>query len=312
MPLHSVKSITLGVPDVPAAAEFYRDFNLTESAPGVFATADGGEQLRLEQSPVRRLLELTIGADDPDDVDRVASQLTALDVAVERNGNGQGIAAVDPGTGVRVRVEAAPRIEQDTVASTPYNAPGRVDRSGRSPRLVEPGEEPTARPRKLGHVVIGSTDLEPSYRFFLEGIGFKLSDQVSDKAFFMRCSTDHHNLLLQQAPVQFLHHTSWQVQDVDEIGHGAQHLLAKDPARHVWGFGRHHIGSNFFWYFRDPAGNFVEYYADMDCILDDQLWEPGVFDGPAALYSWGPPPPPSFIRPDDLAELMAGLHTPKG
>ena len=50
----------------------------------------------------------------------------------------------------------------------------------------------------------------------------------------------------------------------------------------------------------------------MDCILDDQLWEPGVFDGPAALYSWGPPPPPSFIRPDDLTELMAGLHTPKG
>jgi len=25
----------------------------------------------------------------------------------------------------------------------------------------------------------------------------------------MRCSTDHHNLLVQQAPVAFLHHTAW-------------------------------------------------------------------------------------------------------
>jgi hypothetical protein len=26
------------------------------------------------------------------------------------------------------------------------------------------------------------------------------------------------------------------------------------------------------------------------------------------LYAWGPPPPPSFLAPDDLAELMAGAH----
>jgi hypothetical protein len=28
------------------------------------------------------------------------------------------------------------------------------------------------------------------------------------------------------------------------------------PERHVWGLGRHYVGSNFFWYLRDPAGNF--------------------------------------------------------
>jgi hypothetical protein len=50
----------------------------------------------------------------------------------------------------------------------------------------------------------------------------------------------------------------------------------------------------------------------MDCILDDQLWKPQVWEGMHALYAWGPPPPASFIRPDDLAELMAGLHSPKG
>ena len=32
------------------------------------------------------------------------------------------------------------------------------------------------RPRKLGHVVLGTTDLEASQRFFIDGIGFKVSD----------------------------------------------------------------------------------------------------------------------------------------
>jgi catechol 2,3-dioxygenase-like lactoylglutathione lyase family enzyme len=307
MPLHRVSQVVIGVPDVEKTAEFYRDFNLSEGEPGVFSTADGGEQLRLKHSPVRRLLELAIGADNPDDVDRVTAQVTALGVDVQRTEDG--MVATDPGTGVRVRVEVSPRVQQDPVPPTPYNGPGRTERLGRAPKLQ--AEEPKARPRKLGHVVIGTTALEPSQKFFMEGIGFKLSDQIGHNAYFLRCSEDHHNLLLQNAPVQFLHHTSWQVEDVDEIGLGAQHLLSKDPSRHVWGFGRHYVGSNFFWYFRDPAGNFAEYYADMDCIPDDQVWKPQVWEGMHSLYSWGPPPPPSFLRPDDLTELMAGLHSPK-
>lgn len=307
MALHRLNSVTIGVPDVDAAREFYTDFNLTETAPGVFASVDGGDQLRIVHGPVRRLVELSIGAESPDDVDRVASQLARLDIPVARDAGG--IAAVDPGTSVRVRVEVAPKLVQQPAPAPRYNGPGRIDRQGRAPRLPQ-GDDPIARarPRKLGHVVIGSTDVGASNRFFLHGIGFKISDEVKGTAYFMRCSEDHHNLLVQRAPVQFLHHTSWQVEDVDEIGLGAQALLAKDPSRHVWGFGRHHIGSNFFWYFRDPAGNFSEYYSDLDCIVDDQLWKPQVWEGMRALYSWGPPPPPSFLRPDDLAELMAGMH----
>jgi hypothetical protein len=51
-------------------------------------------------------------------------------------------------------------------------------------------------------------------------------------------------------------------------------MLEEHPERHVWGLGRHYGGSNFFWYLKDPAGNFSEYYSDMDCIIDDQLWTP--------------------------------------
>jgi catechol 2,3-dioxygenase-like lactoylglutathione lyase family enzyme len=308
--LHRINSVTIGVPDVESTAAFYREFGLTEAAPGVFATPDGGEQLRVVHTPLRRLVEVSIGAEDPDDIDRVASQLAAIGVTPQRAGSI--VSAVDGGTGVNVRVEIAPKIVQDEVPPTAYNGPGRPARSNeRSPRLRPDDELVGARPRKLGHVVVGSLDIDASNKFFIEGIGFKVSDSVKGLAHFMRCSNDHHNVLVQKSPVQFLHHTSWQVADVDEIGLGAQALLTKDPSRHVWGFGRHHIGSNFFWYFRDPAGNFSEYYSDLDVIVDDQLWKPQVWEGMRSLYSWGPPPPASFIRPDDLAELMAGSHPAK-
>jgi hypothetical protein len=49
--------------------------------------------------------------------------------------------------------------------------------------------------------------------------------------------------------------------------------------------------------------------AVLDCIVDDQLWTPRVWEGMKSLVSWGPPVPPSFLAPDDLGALMAGAHT---
>jgi len=307
MALHRLTSVTIGVPDVGATAAYYEEFGLTPTGAGRFATVDGGEQLALVPSPRRRLLELGVGADDADDLGRIAAQLAKLEIAVER-GDGF-IAAVDPGTQARVAVRIAPRIQQAETPAAACNTPGCVERINSRADAVT--RAATVRPRKLGHVVLGSTDTEASERFFIEGIGFKVSDTVAGLATFLRCSTDHHNLLVQRAPIDFLHHTSWQLDDVDEVGRAATAMLANDPSRHVWGLGRHHIGSNFFWYLKDPAGNFTEYYADLDCIVEDQLWQPGVWEGPNSLYSWGPPPPMSFLAPDDLGALMAAAHQPR-
>jgi hypothetical protein len=307
VPLHRLTQIVMGVPNVEQTASYYADFGLvraTRDGDHTFATVDGGEQLRIVSSPRRRLVQLGIGADDPDDLDRVAASLAALDVAAERTATS--VRAVDPGTEVTVHVEIAPRYAQQPTPAPAYNTPG-VDarREHRAPGIMRDGP---VRPRKLGHVVLGSTDQEFSQRFFQQGIGFKISDTVPGLAAFMRCSTDHHNVLVQQAPVAFLHHTSWQVDDVDEVGRGASAMLEADPARHTWGLGRHFIGSNFFWYLKDPAGNFSEYYSDLDCIVDDALWTPGVWEGAKALWAWGPPPPPSFLAPEDLGALMTGTH----
>lgn len=59
------------------------------------------------------------------------------------------------------------------------------------------------------------------------------------------------------------------------MGRGATAMLEADPDRHSWGLGRHFIGSNFFWYLRDPAGNFSEYYSDMVALLMMRYGSPG-------------------------------------
>lgn len=80
--------------------------------------------------------------------------------------------------------------------------------------------------------------------------------------------------------MQYLHHTAWEVSDVDEVGRGATAMLDGHPERHAWGMGRHHIGSNM----------------------------PDVFEGSQGLYSWGPPPPEDWMLPEDIAAGMMGLH----
>jgi catechol 2,3-dioxygenase-like lactoylglutathione lyase family enzyme len=311
MALHRLTSISVGVPDVAATAAYYRDFGLapvgeTSAGGRRFTTRDGGEQLRIVYAPRRRLLSVGVGAQDRDDLDRVRANLARLDIPY--TGYGDSVTVGDPHSQLEVTVELAPPIIQEPATVAPTNGPGHPDRlNGRAPAVER---EERVRPRKLGHLVIGSVDQEATQRFFVDGLGFKISDEMKGRAAFLRCSTDHHNVLVQRAPLNFLHHTAWEVDDVDEVGRGASAMLADHPERHIWGLGRHHIGSNFFWYLRDPAGNFSEYYSDLDCIVSDALWQPSVVEGARALYNWGPPPPPSFLAPDDLAELMTGSHAP--
>ncbi|MFY9930539.1 MAG: VOC family protein [Streptosporangiaceae bacterium] len=335
MALHRLTSITMGVPNVEETSAYYAEFGLqpgdaqpgdaqagdtqpgaaqpSDAQPGAassgsdvwFGTRDGGRQLRIVPAATRRLVDLHVGVDDPDDLDRAADNLQRLGIEVQR---GPGwISAVEKATGTQAYLEVAARLHQEAVPPTPYNGPGRVER----PATRAPGIQRTepVQPRKLGHAVLGSTEAETTRAFFVQGLGFKISDHIKGAGTFMRCSTDHHNVLVLQAPVSFLHHTSWQVDDVDDVGRGATAMLTDHPERHVWGLGRHYGGSNFFYYLKDPAGNFSEYYSDMDCIVDDQLWTPQDLEGAQGLFSWGPPPPPSFLHPEDLAAMMTGAHS---
>jgi catechol 2,3-dioxygenase-like lactoylglutathione lyase family enzyme len=306
MGLHRLTSITLGVPDVEASAAFFGDFGLARSSsePGQvrFATRDGGEQLELVEAPTRRLVRLGVGAEHADDLARIADRADASPLA-EVIDHTQTLALRELVTGLRVEVSiaepyAAPPIDH------PYNRPGttpeRIDVPAPSVLTGDP-----VRPSNLTHVVYGTPDQPATLAFFTDVIGFEISDQVPGIIAFTRCGEVHHNLAIQAAPVAFPHHVAFEVDDVDDVVRGGQAMVDADPDRHMWGVGRHAIGSNWFWYLREPGGTYVEYTSDIDRISEQDRYRPKDWQGHEFLYSFGPPTPQEFLEPRDLADLIA-------
>ncbi|MEY4223163.1 MAG: hypothetical protein RIS33_97 [Actinomycetota bacterium] len=305
MPLHRLDSIRIAVPDAEAQSRLYTTAGFTSDPSGSrFGGSDGGQQVVLEQGDFRRLLNVDILANDASDTSVIASRLTGLGISSTlRDGR---LVATDPATRVDFSVRVADGPKSAVAEVMPYNGPGHNERVNQRAS----GVIPRARaPRRLGHIVIGSPDIDGTIRFLVEGLGFKVSDHFPGIIAFLRCSTDHHNVAVVNSEVPQLQHYSWECDDVDHVGHNGTALIAAGVAKPGWGFGRHFVGSNFFWYLLEPSGSFIEFYSDMDIITDDIEWETRGRTpvGPEHIgNSWGPSMPLEFIVPPDLDQLKAG------
>ncbi|MEZ5657164.1 MAG: VOC family protein [Burkholderiaceae bacterium] len=91
-----------------------------------------------------------------------------------------------------------------------------------------------------------------------------------------------------------LHHTSWTVERIDECGMGMEQMLAAG-FKEGWGVGRHVIGSNYFYYTRDPWGSFCEFSCDIDFIDEKTEWPSGDYHPEDSFYLWGPAVPEYFV-----------------
>ena len=103
---------------------------------------------------------------------------------------------------------------------------------------------------------------------------------------FRAADGGHHDLFLLQTPDKKvgLNHVAFAVRDIHEVFGGGLHF-----DRCGWktqlGPGRHPISSAYFWYFVNPAGGLIEYYADEDQLTD--AWEPREFEpGPTRFAEW--------------------------
>ncbi|VCU68397.1 Manganese-dependent 2,3-dihydroxybiphenyl 1,2-dioxygenase [Pigmentiphaga humi] len=146
------------------------------------------------------------------------------------------------------------------------------------------------RTRKLGHLVLLVRDLEASIRFYTEVMGLRVSDRIADQMAFLRAGEDHHDLALARLPDDApdrddlprytrpgLEHFSYYVDSVEEM------RRAVDVARSLGvtierGIGQHGPGGNWFLVFKDPDGNNVEIYTDMDQIPQDADHRPQTWD----------------------------------
>ena len=301
MALHRLTTLTMAVPDVVASTAFLVDFGLEDAGGGVFKTRDGGEQLRLVEAPKRQLLRLGVGAEDADDLGRIAQRCSSQGLGELIQSSDESVVLGEPVTGLEVEITVADPIQAGAGPEPSVNRPGECARPNATAQSVLASE--SVRPSNLTHVAYSSPDVETTIRFFLEIVGFDLSDRTAIVS-FTRCGEVHHNLALQPAPLAFPHHIAFEVDDVDDVVRGGAAMVEGDPDRHVWGVGRHAIGSNWFWYLREPSGTFFEYAADIDRISDQDLYRPKEWEGRESLYSYGAPVPKEFVLPSDIEDLL--------
>jgi catechol 2,3-dioxygenase len=153
------------------------------------------------------------------------------------------------------------------------------------------------QPRRLAHVLIFVTDISRTINFYRDVLGLRLSDRSGDLVAFMHGihGSDHHMIAFVKSDGPGLHHLSWDVGSINDIGVGASHMAEKGFA-YGWGLGRHVLGSNYFHYVRDPWGSYAEYSCDIDYIPVDHNWKDRDQPAEDSFYLWGPNPPEDFAH----------------
>lgn len=155
---------------------------------------------------------------------------------------------------------------------------------------------PPVYPRRLSHIALFSAEVPTMVDFFTRILGLKISDNSGTVVTFLHGAhgSDHHLIAIAQSEGSGLHHSSWDVGSIEEVGLGAELMKHRGYSK-GWGLGRHVIGSNYFHYVQDPWGSWAEYSFDIDFIPANVDWTAADFPPEDSFYVWGPQVPDDFV-----------------
>ena len=307
MPVLGVLSVTLEVPSIEEGVQFYLDAGLEAAIEGRTARLrckgkDRDSIVLIGGAARKRLHHIALRADELDVIAAKTPEHGGRLVEAPEGFESDGLWIEDP-HGMLIHLQERPA-DPALEAAPPYeiNGPGRIVRTRRS-AILPSANYPLARPLRLGHLLLFSSDVLASVAFVTEALGMGLADHAQDVIAFCcaRKDSDHHVVAFAKSPGVGFHHASFQVSDPDEVGRGGRALVQK-ACRGDWGLGRHTIGSNFFHYIQDPWGSWFEYYSDMDHIDDYTLWTPTNYDMADSLANWGPVVPEDFVHNYEVDE----------
>ena len=147
--------------------------------------------------------------------------------------------------------------------------------------------------KRFGHFVVMTKNFDKTLGWYREMLGFRCSDEfyAGEKSnivgSFNRLDrgdgyVDHHAFFCIRGDKSGLNHLSFEAADIDDVMVGHEHL-EKKGYQHMWGIGRHLIGSQLF-----------DYWADTDVLnahTPPNLLERGEGTG----GPWGQPIPQIFM-----------------
>ncbi len=299
--IRSLQCVALSVPSVEQGTAFYTTMGLESRQQGdsvvLRCAGRDQDQLHLVPGEAKGIAWVSWGVADGEMAGAQAA-LTQAGVKFLRppkDAPSEGLWFRDP-DGVLVNLCVAIAAQQ-TRPAVEINNPGqqyfRLGRRGAPHRDID------ARPRKLGHLLKFSTDVNRDVNFYTGLLGMKLSDRIGDKEVaFLRCGgdSDHHTLAIALSEKSGLHHLSWEMGNLDQLQLCAERMIGAGY-KDAWGVGRHIYGSNYFHYVRDPWMGLCEFYWDIDFIPENADWEVQVADASGeelhkSLYQWASVPPP--------------------
>jgi catechol 2,3-dioxygenase-like lactoylglutathione lyase family enzyme len=311
MPVIKVTDLAYGrlkAPDLDVMEEFLTHFGLIRSARTPTALymrgTDERHHLHVTEKGDPGFVGFAYHAASEDDLARVARAPGASTVEP----------IDEPGGGKRVRLREPNGYQIEVVwgidTPGPIPVPEQPMNTGTEP-LRRAGELMRLRPspspiKRIGHGVFGTPKLTQTVQWFRETLGFVCSDDVyaGDRSniigSFNRCDrgeayVDHHTLFCVHNERAGMNHMSFEVPDVDAVFKDHEYLARLGKYEHMWGVGRHLLGSQVYDYWCDPWGRVHERWADTDRL--NATSGSHLLSAQEALVSqWGEDPPEKFIR----------------
>jgi catechol 2,3-dioxygenase-like lactoylglutathione lyase family enzyme len=253
----------------------------------ILTTRLGEEVLVLEQGAGAQCSRLSFQVGAEDDLKSIAAALSSKGIKSD------------------TRSDLTPGIGQAVVFEDPKST--QIELYARS-ETFEPAEVPGVGPLKLGHLAFNVSDAPSMTDFYVQTLGFRVSDWMENFFSFLRCGPDHHTVNFRTGDKTFMHHIAFEVKDWAHLGHACETLGAhKRPI--LWGPLRHGIGHNLAIYHRDPDDHIVEFYAELDQMKSEELgyfeprpWHedhpqrPKTWKRADGAMVWGLPPAPDYLR----------------
>jgi catechol 2,3-dioxygenase-like lactoylglutathione lyase family enzyme len=298
--------------DMEAMSRFLVDFGFRPcdgaGGPGRQFRSYGALPYSVELIPSTRdaFVGFAIAARDAADLQTLAANEDVSVEPADGPGGGSRVRLIDP-DGRRVDLvhgvsilPPLPARQTPPLVNTPFHSQ-RIDAPVRTP--VEPA--PVFR---LGHVVLQTPDFQATSQWYMRRFGFLPSDVLtlpdgSPALGFFRFDrgpepSDHHSLAILEGPAPALLHVSTETLDIEAVGQGHYYLHERGWT-HYWGLGRHLLGSQIFDYWKDPAGDEWEHYADGDLMTAEHPTGYHALDR-GGLWTWG----------DDLPDSMRPMTPP--
>jgi catechol 2,3-dioxygenase-like lactoylglutathione lyase family enzyme len=244
---------------------------------GPYASGAAATIMRLRRGPEPRLLEVVFEAQPSSDMDAVATRLLAAGVSAEPVAAtaiaGPGLAFSVGGQNIAL---AMPASESDQISLPPSSL----------------------RPRRLGHVNLTTPEPQAIVRALIDGLGLRLSEQIGEGFYFLRVTSEHHNIGVRTGAAGNAHHIALEVHGWDSYRVLCDHLAGLGHTVE-YGPGRHGPGRNLFVYLRDPSSGLrFELFSDMAHVADESTYEPprwSLDERHKTVNIWGPGPPESFL-----------------